>query len=1549
MPDVNISLNIQFNINNRQEKTQNALNKLLLSSATFNGFLQEVDQHNIQFPNNSVNNLVLADHIDPEHKKAIAIREINNDSNAFSYRIGDTAFLVVDFDKISFIRTGAYWDFGKERVPSDEYLTKFGLTADSWLDHLGITWEEALDPTGSPAYGAAIAQWQNEHPPFRPDFLEELIAHEFFHILNLKDLELPGFPNLGNPVSDPEELSVVLSVNGVREDLGIEIRHKDPNDDRRRVIGEDVITLKFDKEEINKFLANEGLDIEVAFDGIPVFGDKCFAEGTPVLMGAGHYQPIESINVGDLVMGFDCNGDLKPCKVTQTHTGYTEEFIELDNGVFVTPGHRFLMPNSEFELIEKILKTDGMVVSEDGTATKIGGRFVSVHTDIENIGIEGNLARTIQSEGWKTYNLTVQGLHTYIAGGLRVHNDSLLAFFEGGTVVQSNQLLPDGTRFAIGVKPDGTLVTLIGRDKDGDGNTDLIAKHVGFKSNGATVSKIWPEFDENGNSVGDPIINVEFNDVLISGEQIGSIFGSTLGRQIAGGNTFAGIAAESFLGTVAANIGEALNIHGFDVSLESASGDPASLEEAFDAAFDDFPADLKIALTSNTIGSISSFLIGELVEALGIDGTIGEFLNSTGQFTFSTILNNVVNDAPDPFAGLDGLNFANVTASFLGNKLADQILSFDTIGGQIGGAIGGSIGSIVGPGLATSFAAATGIGVTTTLTVGSTVAFQGITVLTTSISSFVPVIGIFVGALLGKLLGGLIGSVFGGTPRSGADVVWDEDSQSFVVDNVWSKKGGSKEAAANLAGSAADTYNGVIAAIGGELMNGEDVQGGTFGLRKSKFTFRPDGMESPRTIFETADELINHGVFAGFDDLKIAGGDTFVKRAFYNSLSGATQAGDLTSLLGNFSMAQDYSFYLQNSASINALMAAEPDSAFTAGWVITLARAVELGLLKRHEADWYGGFEQFLKSEDASAANVAFTTFNGERVMVLTDRSGQQRVIRDTIDSSGKDTITGTAGGDVITVNGDVLQGGATGWTLNGEVPQQLKLTQSALTPVEMAAEQGITTAIGTAYTLAFEITGSTGAASQKVEVLNDLGVAIFTSALIGPGAHAFAFTATGAATSIRLLDTNGANGVSTWDDVSVKADGSNVELVRNGDFGEGLLGWVLDVNGGDGAVTTEETALANYSIDIAASIHGGDGNDTITGGDLGNELYGDAGNDTLTGGKAADWLYGGDGNDSLQAQGDGDYLDGGAGDDILNGDQGSQWFEGGAGADIIQAGAGGDVLSGGTDRLDGTVRFDGVDDYVRVANSGSSTHLFGSFTIESWVVWNGDNPNAMILNKEASYEIGIWADGSVKYALMESAGSWAWIDTGLDVVAGVKSHIALTYDNVTKAVEVYVDGLASTATLPVGPTILNATTDDLIIGNRTSKLTVPSSEQFEGDIYGIRIWNAALSQADIGAETVETTHPNAAALLMDIDFDAADLTVGAFTDNTGTFTATMVNGAAQVTDVTGDILHGGEGNDTYIFRAGDGAEFSGVIGDETLALYFPRGRWRGSVHRQGL
>lgn len=41
---------------------------------------------------------------------------------------------------------------------------------------------------------------------------------------------------------------------------------------------------------------------------------------------------------------------------------------------------------------------------------------------------------------------------------------------------------------------------------------------------------------------------------------------------------------------------------------------------------------------------------------------------------------------------------------------------------------------------------------------------------------------------------------------------------------------------------------------------------------------------------------------------------------------------------------EDHLTYLRNADVINALIAAEPDTPFAAGWIITLQRAEELGL-----------------------------------------------------------------------------------------------------------------------------------------------------------------------------------------------------------------------------------------------------------------------------------------------------------------------------------------------------------------------------------------------------------------------------------------------------------------------------------------------------------------------------------------------------------------------------------------------------------------------------
>lgn len=117
--------------------------------------------------------------------------------------------------------------------------------------------------------------------------------------------------------------------------------------------------------------------------------------------------------------------------------------------------------------------------------------------------------------------------------------------------------------------------------------------------------------------------------------------------------------------------------------------------------------------------------------------------------------------------------------------------------------------------------------------------------------------------------------------------------------------------------------------------------------------------------------------------------------------------------------------------------------------------------------------------------------------------------------------------------------------------------------------------------------------------------------------------------------------------------------------------GITLEVEGGNG------NDILLGSPDLAATLRGGDGNDTITS---------TAPADTIFGGDGADMITGGDGNDSIVAGDGDDIVTGDGGDDVISGDNGADDISGGDGADAITAGDGPDTLSGGlgNDTIDG-------------------------------------------------------------------------------------------------------------------------------------------------------------------------------------------------------------------------------------------------------------------------
>ncbi len=112
----------------------------------------------------------------------------------------------------------------------------------------------------------------------------------------------------------------------------------------------------------------------------------------------------------------------------------------------------------------------------------------------------------------------------------------------------------------------------------------------------------------------------------------------------------------------------------------------------------------------------------------------------------------------------------------------------------------------------------------------------------------------------------------------------------------------------------------------------------------------------------------------------------------------------------------------------------------------------------------------------------------------------------------------------------------------------------------------------------------------------------------------------------------------------------------------------LVDGGGGNDTILIDETNGIFNDLQ-PATLNGGEGNDTITGGSGSDVISGGAGDDTLVGGPGTDVLQGGDGNDTLTGGTGADAHLGGAGNDrmIWNNGDGTDVMEGEIGADTVE------------------------------------------------------------------------------------------------------------------------------------------------------------------------------------------------------------------------------------------------------------------------------------------
>ena len=134
----------------------------------------------------------------------------------------------------------------------------------------------------------------------------------------------------------------------------------------------------------------------------PTGGGTCFLAGTPILRPEGHTTPIEQLRVGDMVMAYDeADGQLKADAVKETFTHQATAYLVVNGHLRVTPEHPVYANGRWVEI--GTLGVGDVLLNAQGQPEPI--------TSMERM-----------QEAATVYNLEVNPYHTYVAGGIVVHN-----------------------------------------------------------------------------------------------------------------------------------------------------------------------------------------------------------------------------------------------------------------------------------------------------------------------------------------------------------------------------------------------------------------------------------------------------------------------------------------------------------------------------------------------------------------------------------------------------------------------------------------------------------------------------------------------------------------------------------------------------------------------------------------------------------------------------------------------------------------------------------------------------------------------------------------------------------------------------------------------------------------------------------------------------------------------------------------------------------------------------------------------------------------------
>ncbi|MBK6026753.1 Ca2+-binding RTX toxin-like protein [Brevundimonas nasdae] len=851
----------------------------------------------------------------------------------------------------------------------------------------------------------------------------------------------------------------------------------------------------------------------------------CFGGSTQISMADGSQRAIADIRIDDEVLAFDPSeaggrGVLSRGRVTRLFETPDQPVFDF-HGVIVTADHPFLTEEGAFRPLSEIVADDGLIVDESGAYHRACGNS---RTDVErNTSAEARWS--LKSAGTATvYNIEVEGLHTYVAAGWRVHNESVFSpDTEAGQ--QADRLLDQFARLTFADDPLEYIAFGSALRALGSTAVDSIAGDTPFDLPHVMGRFAMTAIGSVGGYAARALVSELLEETGLPSDLVGalSIFAETAG------STAAQIEAIRF--------------------ILSISEDGSPLAQAAQTSLDALNPDL--FLKSAAFSAIASFAATKFADLIGVDGELAPFVSAPAGAALNEIGQNLLEGRPWS-TGLSAAGF-NALGSVAANYISNEIAEWDSYGEIVGSNLGSGLGGIVGQTLIP-----------------------------------IPFVGAFVGSIVGDLIGGLLGGLIGGdTPIAWADLQYDAAAGTLFISRVSSEAGGSRELVEDIASIVRDNVNSVLLSVGAVTLNAEDISSSGYGQVGQDSRLKM-GSAAEANFGQDISQLVENGVIRLLEQFSLGGGDPYAMRALAASLerardeNGDIVAGASTLVISDMIVAKDFQTYLANVDTINALIAADPNSNESVGWQLLLQRAFDLGLHRRAEVDWNGGWTFLFEQWGVNAENIGLTYIDGER-LTFAGEGDDPLVIGDVIPTGSKDEILGDAGSDRIILAGDVLDGRH---SISGDSDSFI-------------AFNGVRTSKNFTVTVAARVAAGDG---HDYVVAGDLGADVF-----GGAGHD-------------------------------SLQGGKLDDWLFGEFGDdrlyGLGGHGDYLNGGAG----DDVAYGDEGDDW---LEGGDGDDELHGG-LGDDiLEGGTGRNILNGGQGSDhFIHRGGGTDRVDDAGLGAAID---------------------------------------------------------------------------------------------------------------------------------------------------------------------------------------------------------------------------------------------------------------------------------------------------------------------